>query len=481
MAEDFERLVTVVRGWIEAAERVVVLTGAGVSTDSGIPDFRGPKGVWTRNPEAEKQSTIQHYVADPEVRRRAWRSRLESPAWSAQPNAGHRALVALERRGKLDTLITQNIDGLHQAAGSSPERVVEVHGTMREVVCLACGQRAPMERALARVRAGEDDPPCRTCGGRVCPSAGRPVRIGLERPPNMAQASVLVVDGYRGTREAHCEILRSAGYRCLLAANWWEAMGVFRRERPELVVTGVRIPIVTGVELLRDIRREDPDAAVIVLTGDPAMDVLRKCYELGAFKVLMKPVIVDELLIFADRALERRQLLIERRQHQQADGQLQAADRTTLGRADLAQRDVLILVVEEDRGVRELFQHIFDSAGYRCLLAGDGEEGFKVFRESRPSLVIADLGMPMVRGGKSVRDAGIRLLLEIRQEDPNAAVIVASGNPDVKTAIESLKLGAYAFLMKAITVDELLITAERALERRQLLVERRQRAASPPA
>ena len=165
MAEDFERLVTVVRGWIEGAERVVVLTGAGVSTESGIPDFRGPQGVWTRNPEAEKQSTIQHYVADPEVRRRAWRSRLESPAWSAQPNAGHRALVALEHQGKLDTLITQNIDGLHQAAGSSPERVVEVHGTMRQVVCLDCGERAPMERALARVRAGEDDPPCRPCGG----------------------------------------------------------------------------------------------------------------------------------------------------------------------------------------------------------------------------------------------------------------------------------------------------------------------------
>jgi NAD-dependent deacetylase len=165
MAEDIEQRVGVVRGWLEAAQRVVVLTGAGVSTDSGIPDFRGPQGVWTRNPEAEKQSTIQHYVADPEVRRRAWRSRLDSPAWTAQPNAGHRALVALERRGKLDTLITQNIDGLHQAAGSSPARVVEVHGTMREVVCLDCGERAPMERALARVRAGEADPPCRTCGG----------------------------------------------------------------------------------------------------------------------------------------------------------------------------------------------------------------------------------------------------------------------------------------------------------------------------
>ena len=165
MTEDNERLVTVVRGWIEAARRLVVLTGAGISTDSGIPDFRGPQGVWTRNPEAEKQSTIQHYVADPDVRRRAWRCRLDSPAWSAQPNAGHRALVALERRGTLDTLITQNIDGLHQVAGSSPERVVEVHGTMREVVCLACGERAAMERALARVRAGEEDPPCRTCGG----------------------------------------------------------------------------------------------------------------------------------------------------------------------------------------------------------------------------------------------------------------------------------------------------------------------------
>lgn len=153
------------RSWVDAAKRVVVLTGAGISTDSGIPDFRGPQGVWTRNPEAEKQSTIQHYVADPEVRRRAWCSRLDSPAWGARPNAGHQALVALERRGKLDTLVTQNIDGLHQAAGSSPGRVVEVHGTMREVVCLACGERAPMERVLARVRAGEEDPPCRTCGG----------------------------------------------------------------------------------------------------------------------------------------------------------------------------------------------------------------------------------------------------------------------------------------------------------------------------
>src|SRR2546425_6070339 len=158
-------LIGTVRAWIDAAQRIVVLTGAGISTESGIPDFRGPQGVWTKNPTAEKMSTLQHYMADPDVRRAAWRNRLESPAWEAKPNAGHRALVTLERRGKIDTIITQNIDGLHQVAGSSPERVVEIHGTMREVVCLACGQRAPMERALARVRAGEEDPACRTCGG----------------------------------------------------------------------------------------------------------------------------------------------------------------------------------------------------------------------------------------------------------------------------------------------------------------------------
>jgi NAD-dependent deacetylase len=153
------------RGWIDEARQVVVLTGAGISTDSGIPDFRGPNGVWTRNPEAEKQATLQHYMTDPEVRRGSWQARLTHPAWSAEPNTGHRALVALEQRGKLDTLITQNIDGLHQAAGSDPDRVIELHGTMREVNCMSCGERAPMERALDRVRAGEEDPPCRTCGG----------------------------------------------------------------------------------------------------------------------------------------------------------------------------------------------------------------------------------------------------------------------------------------------------------------------------
>jgi NAD-dependent deacetylase len=158
-------LVERARRWVDEAQRVVVLTGAGISTDSGIPDFRGPQGVWTRNPAAEKLSTLQHYLADPEVRKAAWRSRLEHPAWHARPNAGHMALVALERRGKLHALVTQNIDELHQLAGNSPERVIEVHGTMRKVVCWGCGWTGPMQTVLDRVRAGEADPPCTACGG----------------------------------------------------------------------------------------------------------------------------------------------------------------------------------------------------------------------------------------------------------------------------------------------------------------------------
>jgi NAD-dependent deacetylase len=154
-----------VRAWLNETRRIVFLTGAGISTDSGIPDFRGPQGVWTRDPEAEKLSDIRHYVADAAIRRKSWQARLAHPAWSARPNAGHRAIAELERRGRLHALITQNIDGLHQRAGNSAERVIEVHGTLHAVVCLACGWKGPMQDALERVRAGEADPPCLECGG----------------------------------------------------------------------------------------------------------------------------------------------------------------------------------------------------------------------------------------------------------------------------------------------------------------------------
>ena len=151
--------------WVEQARRVVALTGAGISTESGIPDFRGPQGLWTQNPKAEKLSDIRYYMSDREVRKLAWQQRVAHPAWKAKPNAGHLALVSLEQSGRMHALVTQNIDGLHQLAGNSPDKVVEVHGTMHEVVCMRCGWRGPMQATLDRVRAGEEDPECTSCGG----------------------------------------------------------------------------------------------------------------------------------------------------------------------------------------------------------------------------------------------------------------------------------------------------------------------------
>jgi NAD-dependent deacetylase len=156
---------------VASGRRIVALTGAGISTDSGIPDFRGPQGVWTRNPAAERSSTLQHYLGDRDVRVGVWQSRLHSPAWTAVPNPGHLALVALERQGRLAAIVTQNIDELHQRAGSDPALVIELHGTMHAVTCWSCGQRSPTAPVLDRLRAGEDDPRCLApaadgaCGG----------------------------------------------------------------------------------------------------------------------------------------------------------------------------------------------------------------------------------------------------------------------------------------------------------------------------
>ncbi|MQA06320.1 MAG: NAD-dependent deacetylase [Streptosporangiales bacterium] len=161
---DVERRVS---EWLVEAREVTVLTGAGISTDSGIPDFRGPQGVWRQDPAAQELSTLQSYITDPDVRRRAWQGRLRHAAWAAEPNDGHRALVELEHAGRLVAVVTQNIDGLHQAAGNSAGRVIEVHGTIHEVECLDCGARFGMRPVLDRVEAGEDDPPCAECGGML--------------------------------------------------------------------------------------------------------------------------------------------------------------------------------------------------------------------------------------------------------------------------------------------------------------------------
>ena len=150
---------------IDQASKITVLTGAGISTDSGIPDFRGPNGIWTKNPEAEKASNIHYYMGDPEIRKRNWALRSSGELWpNVVPNEGHSALVHLEKRGLLQMLVTQNVDGIHQMAGNDPKRVVEIHGTVKEAMCLECDWRDDIEVVLQRVREGDVDPHC-SCGG----------------------------------------------------------------------------------------------------------------------------------------------------------------------------------------------------------------------------------------------------------------------------------------------------------------------------
>jgi len=277
----------------------------------------------------------------------------------------------------------------------------------------------------------------------------------------MAKRDVLVVDDERQVREVLQQILTLSGYTCRLVGDCGEALEVFKVWRPPLVVTDVLHPGINGIELLRQVRALDGDVAVIVLTGAASVKTVIECLKGAAYAVILKPINLDELLITVERALERRQLLIERREPQQAHGQRQEA-----------QRDVLI--VEDDPRHRDIFNQMFLFAGYKCLLAKHAGEGLEVFRRSRPPLVVTVLKMPIVRGGERMPLAGIELLKQVRQEDPDAAVLVL-GVADVKSHVACLKLGAYASMMKPINMDELLITAERALERRQLLIEHRQR------
>ena len=190
---------------IRRARRIVVLTGAGISTDSGIPDFRGPNGLWTKDPQAEKLATLQHYLADPEVRMRAWQNRLHSPAWAALPNAGHRALVELERHGRLLAVITQNVDELHQRAGHRRVRVIEVHGTMRWTVCWRCGDRRPMSETLARVQQGETDPDCLLCrpGGELGVLKSDTISFGQALVPEVIERALAAA--------STCDLLLAVG------------------------------------------------------------------------------------------------------------------------------------------------------------------------------------------------------------------------------------------------------------------------------
>ena len=213
--------------WIAGAQRIVVLTGAGISTDSGIPDFRGPNGVWTKNPAAEKASTLQHYLADPELRQLAWQNRLHSPAWEAQPNRAHLALLELERQGRLHALVTQNIDELHQRAGHNPAKVIEVHGTMHWSRCWECSDRRRMLDVLERVRAGDPDPACEVCGGVLKSDT---ISFGQALVPEVIDAALTAADG--------ADLLLAAG----------SSLGVFPAANvvPRARAAGAKVVIANG-------------------------------------------------------------------------------------------------------------------------------------------------------------------------------------------------------------------------------------------
>ena len=226
---------------IDAAASITVFTGAGISTDSGIPDFRGPNGVWTKNPAAEKASTLQNYLNDPEVRRFAWQNRLHSPAWTAVPNSGHLAIYELERHGKLRAVITQNIDELHQQAGH--REVIEVHGTMRWSRCWTCDDRRPMSETLERVRAGDDDPHCLACAARG--------ECGVLKSDTVSFGQALVPEVIDAAMRAaeECDLLLAAG----------SSLSVFPAANvvPRAKATGARVVIInaepTGMDRFADV------------------------------------------------------------------------------------------------------------------------------------------------------------------------------------------------------------------------------------
>jgi NAD-dependent deacetylase len=234
--------------WVRGAPAVTVLTGAGISTDSGIEDFRGPNGLWTRNPGAQRLFELDTYVNEPEVRRQAWQRRLAHPAWAARPNDGHRALVALERSGRLLALITQNIDGLHQAAGSDPAKVVEIHGNLREIECLACGDRTPTPTVLDRVRAGEDDPRCLRCAGILKTAT---ISFGQALKPDVLRAAAVAAR----------------------AAGLFLAVGTSLTVQPAASLAGLAVE--SGARLVVVNAQETPyDALAAAVVRDPIADVL---------------------------------------------------------------------------------------------------------------------------------------------------------------------------------------------------------------
>ncbi len=210
--------------FLETSHKIVVLTGAGASTESGIPDFRGPDGIWQRYPP----DTYQDFISKPEARKRYWELRrtLISRVAAAKPNPTHYALAELERMGRLSGVITQNFDVLHQDAGNSPERVIELHGTARMAACTLCGARSSISVLQQRVDAGEEDPQCDLCGGYLKAATilfGQPLpRPELDRAIALAQECDLffvIGSSLRVSPAAHLPLLAMERGTPLLILN----------------------------------------------------------------------------------------------------------------------------------------------------------------------------------------------------------------------------------------------------------------------
>ena len=242
---------------VTEAKQVLVLTGAGISTDSGIPDFRGPDGVWTKYPEAEKASHIDFYVNDPEIRKTNWRLRASGELWpNIKPNNGHIALLELEKEDKLHTLVTQNVDGLHYAAGTNPEKIVEVHGNVHEAVCLSCEWSDSIEPILQRVRDGEEDPRC-DCGGLIKAAT---ILFGQSLVPEDLKRMGEALDS--------CDLLLTVG----------TSLQVF--------------PVASVVEgaVLRDVK-------VVIVNGEPTgMDIYADAVVLGSISEVLPPIVKSQNL-----------------------------------------------------------------------------------------------------------------------------------------------------------------------------------------
>lgn len=237
---------------LAAARRITVLTGAGISTASGIPDFRGPNGLWTKNPDAQRASTLSHYLKDGELRKRAWQNRARWIDSDPQPNDGHRAICRLQERGQLRAVVTQNVDGLHQRSGIEPTIVHEVHGNIHRSRCWGCGDTRPMRDTLQRVIAGDPDPKCLVCGGVL-----KSDTILFEQPlvPDVIDAA------YRASEE--CDVLLAVGSTLSVypAANCV----------PRAKAAGARVVIVNGGPTEMDSLADE------FVTGDINMLLPRLC------------------------------------------------------------------------------------------------------------------------------------------------------------------------------------------------------------